>query len=553
MPTGWSLLTELMGPTGPAGSQGPTGSIVVEPYHPYTSGTGYMIVNGGPEGFTGGQYSDALMLGQSFQTVFGASGITGPTSNPTIFVNADMIPTQDEVFSLGSRDFKFKTINLAAQTIFVGSSYISTDSAGNIVLTSSDGTSAVPSTNENFMLAVGTDNVCSIKYSTNATTWTNAKSGPSGPSGSAPPFQTGLTVVWTGNIWVAGGVASGLTGGSSILKSNNGREWFVPSVTTDPFTQYGGAAAGGACITIAYNASQNMLVAGGNQGGEDYQNYNHIFYSHDDGSTWIPINYTAYLGSSGYCRKVATDGKNTWYLIDIVDSYGNGVPYRSTDGINWTLGNTTQIFGTNSIQYNGHYWLACGSNNQFGYDPNFHAIAKSYDGITWTPVMNSKPDGVNVFQASDISWNGLYWVCVGQGAGSNLWTSQDSITWKQVPDFVGVNLNTVCWNGEVWVTGGSFVGATDVNGNPLPQDVSFIVSYDTINWYAVSGVSFTGVPIATASRRILPFGGSPPGSGNGPTGAAGPTGPAPPSIGFDGGNAESRYPLGPAFDCGRAK
>jgi hypothetical protein len=538
-----------MGQTGPTGLQGPTGSIVVEPYDS-VGGTGYIVVNGGPDGFTGSQYSDALMIGPSIQTVFGASGTTGSSSNPTIFVNADIIPTQDEMFSLGSRDRKFKTINLAANTIYLGTSFMSTDSAGNIVLTSSDGTSAVPSTNENFMVAVGTDSQCSIKYSTNATTWYNAISGPSGPTGSAPPFAMGRSVLWTGNFWVAGGLASGLAGGSSILKSTNGREWFSPAVTTDPFSELGQGV--GVCLSLAYNASQDILVAVGDQGTGAYvNNYNHMFYSQDDGNTWTPINYPH--EESKAATKVATDGKSTWYLIDIVDNYGVTFPYTSSDGINWVLGNYNALFTTNSIRYNGHYWLACGSNNIYNYDPNFHAITRSDDGINWTPVLNSIPDGVNVFNGSDIAWNGIYWVCVGQGAGSNVWISKDGNNWSQITDFVGVQLNTISWNGEVWVAGGAFPVTYDVNGEPINSTVSFIVSSDTNNWYSVSGAAFTGVPYATASRRILPFGGAPPGIAGGNRGPTGATGPAAPSIGFDGGNSQSTYPLGPAFDCGRAK
>jgi len=504
--------------TGSVYSSGGVGRIYADQYSS-AGGTGYMLVNKGA-GSTGIQYSNALTIGPSVSRDFGNQ--TTPdvrnSSNPTIFVNADILPSPSGVYSLGSETNKFKSVHIGANTIYLGTSALSTDSAGNVVITSTDGTSAVPSTNENFMIAVGDDTVCPIKYSTNGTTWTNAKTGPLGPSGSAPPFQLGLTAVWTGNIWLAGGVASGLTGGSSILKSNNGREWFVPAITTDPFTQYGGATAGGLCISIAYNASQNLIVAGGNQGNQDYSNYNHIFYSADDGNTWTPINYTALGDATGYCVKVSTDGKNDWYLIDVVDSYGNGTPYRSTDGINWVAANSTGMFSTNSIQYNGHYWLACGGGNGDSYP----SITRSYDGITWTPVLSGTPDGVNQFTGSDIAWNGIYWVCVGRGAGSNLFTSQDGQTWKQIVDFVNIQLNTICWNGEVWVAGGSFPISYDVNGNPINSTVSFIVSYDTIDWYSVSGAAFngTGGPIFTASRRILPFGGSPPGSG-GSIGAAG--------------------------------
>jgi len=520
------------GPPGPTGLQGspgntgPTGPATPVTHYVSSGGTGYLMVNGGTNGFTGNHYSEAIILGPSIVTDFG-KGATA-SSDPTIYVNADIIPTQSGVFNLGSRSKPFKSMNVAAQTIYVGSSFMSTDSAGNILLTSTDGTSAVPSTNENFMVAVGSDTTSSIKYSTNGTTWLNAVTGLSGPTGSSPPFLTGNTVVWTGNIWVAGGQASSDIGSSSILKSNNGKEWFVPAITTDPFSQFGQGV--GQCLSIAYNASQAILIAVGTQGNDAYtNNFNHMFYSLDDGNTWIPVNYTPNFPPGGttslYASKVATDGGNRWFIIDTYDNYGDNAVLTSTDGINFYQSANIGIYVPSSLRYNGHYWLACGG----GFNGFFYSIVKSTDGgNSWNGVLSNLPNGTAFF-ATDVAWNGIYWVCVGNGDASNLWTSQDGDNWTNVAGFEGVSFTTVTWNGEVWVAGGKFPDAYDINGNLIPNPVSFIVSYDTINWYSVSGSPFSRNPLASASRRVLPFGGPPPGTA-GSAGSTGPTGPQGPAF-----------------------
>jgi len=509
------------GPTGLQGPTGPTGSINVTHYVS-SGGTGYLMVNGGTNGFAGNHYSEALILGPSIVTDFG-KGLTS-SSDPVIYVNADIIPTQHNTFNIGTTGRQFKSLNVAAKTIFVGSSFMSTDSAGNILLTSADGTSAVPSTNENFMVAVGLDNTCPIKYSTNGTTWVNAVSGPSGPTGSAPLFLQGNTVVWTGSIWVAGGQASSMTGSSSILKSNNGKEWFVPAITTDPFSQLGQGV--GQCLSIAYNASQAILVAVGSQGNDLYtNNFNHMFYSLDDGNTWTAVNVNySYITTSILATTVATDGANRWFIVDVLDNYNDTAVYTSTDGMNFSLTASIGIYIVTALRYNGHYWLACGG----GFNGYIYSITKSTDGgNTWNGVLPNNPNGIQFF-ARDIAWNGIYWVCVGQGTGSNLWTSQDGDNWTNIAGFDNIQFNTVSWNGEVWVAGGTFPITYDVNGNPIDSTVSFIVSYDTINWYSVSGAAFTTYPIGSASRRVLPFGGPPPGTAGsaGSTGSTGPQGPA---------------------------
>ena len=60
----------------------------------------------------------------------------------------------------------------------------------------------------------------------------------------------------------------------------------------------------------------------------------------------------------------------------------------------------------------------------------------------------------------------------------------------------------------------------------------------------------------TTTWAVLPYvGNGQGGGGNGSTGPTGPQGPTGPvqSIGFDGGNAQSVYTVGPVFACGTAQ
>jgi len=84
-------------------------------------------------------------------------------------------------------------------------------------------------------------------------------------------------------------------------------------------------------------------------------------------------------------------------------------------------------------------------------------------------------------------------------------------------------------------------------------NVKFKLRRDTgLNWSNANPVLQSGEPGFDTTAGALKIG-----DGYTPwnmlpylSGSTGPTGPAGPSIGFDGGNPSSTYPIGPVFDCG---
>jgi hypothetical protein len=456
-------------------------------------------------------------------------------SGGNIYVSGNIIPTISGTYSLGTAEFPFADAHFAGATVYVGSTFLSTDSVGNVVITSADGTSAIADTTENFMVAVGSDASSSIQYSTNGTSWLTVQGG----GRTTPLFGTGYSVAWSGNVWIAVGNANDVSGSSSILRSVNGRDWYAPTgilrwatntlSLTDPFELaaqgYGTSLFFG--VTIAYNANQGRWVAGGYTGRNPSQTENlfiHTFYSEDDGNSWTPINYPPAFTSFA-TSQVATDGNNTWIAIEAIDNYGSTNPISSIDGINWRLGDISiPMFVINRVVYNGHYWLAVGNGRgswngyTFNAPENTWSILRNTSGGygTWTAVLNDTPDDtdptVQRFVASDAAWNGITWVCVGGGGGTSMFTSADGNTWEPIRPFYGSAFNTVAWNGSIWIAGGSsIIGAEDINGNLVPTP-SFVVSYDAFTWYAATGTPFSSYPSQVASRYPLPFGGPPPGT-----------------------------------------
>jgi hypothetical protein len=120
----------------------------------------------------------------------------------------------------------------------------------------------------------------------------------------------------------------------------------------------------------------------------------------------------------------------------------NPIAY-STNGINWSLANTTAapFYGCINAEFNGSYWVA------IGYGVNVVAmIATSSDGITWTK--SNDPSVSNVFSnnsspLNSIMWNNSIskWIATGQfnNTGTTIATSPDGIVWTAVGNMTTSN------------------------------------------------------------------------------------------------------------------
>ena len=82
------------------------------------------FLNNGPEGPTGPQGIQGPTGPQGIQGPTGPQGIQGPTGFFEGQVKSDLIPDQDNVYSIGSADYKFKDLFVSANTIYVGEASI---------------------------------------------------------------------------------------------------------------------------------------------------------------------------------------------------------------------------------------------------------------------------------------------------------------------------------------------------------------------------------------------------------------------------------------------
>jgi hypothetical protein len=217
------------------------------------------------------------------------------------------------------------------------------------------------------------------------------------------------------------------------------------------------------CRTVAWNG--DIWVAGGEG------DANTLAYSYD-GKNWTGLGTAIF--STG-CYKVVSNG-TVWVAMGA----GANTIATSTDGMNWT-GLGTAIFDGSGVgvDWNGSKWVAVGngsvntiavstdimasswiglSNTIFstgmrcvkwmmgawfvGADSN--TIAKSVDGITWTPV-----NGLTG-SCRSISWNGREAIATGSGT-SNVMISVDGVNWTGVTTSGITGGNGVEWNGQEWI------------------------------------------------------------------------------------------------------
>lgn len=410
--------------------------------------------------------------------------------------------------------------------------------------------------NGNIWVAVG-QGTNSIAYSNDGIIWTGI---------GTSIFTSGRCVLWGDNKWVAGGsgannLAYSYDGinwigiGTSLFGSSNnanglawnGLRWVViGGGTASPPNTFayssdgiswtglgtiiftGGTFIGGA--DVAWNGL--MFVAVGGRGSIS----NSIAYSYN-GIAWTGLGTGQY---SYYGTSISWNGSR-WVAFGSNGS--NGIFYSSTNGINWTLGNTTifnsaaNFSGASKIYWNGTKFIAvCSStNNSFAYSldgiawtqtgstsifpsasgvafnnarrntikyptnltlaggltvPTYtFSIAYSYDGITnWTGA----PGSSNIFTVANcFEWNGSMWVAGGQSTNNTAY-SYDGINWYGTGTTVfSASCNGVAWGDNKWVG----VGQGNVIG----------YSYDGINWIGLnaSSVFVRGLGIIWDGKKYI--------------------------------------------------
>jgi hypothetical protein len=338
---------------------------------------------------------------------------------------------------------------------------------------------------DNFMVAGANG----MGYSYDGYTWYEAEAGEVFANG------TCNTIVWNGNIWLAGG--SGDT--DRIAWSSDGVSWKLASEhnNTDGFGN-GNDIFTVSCNTVAWNGS--LWVAGG------VGTY-HLAYS-SDGINWTASTLEIFSGRVdplAGCTSVAWNG-SLWVATVNLEETTDGSIIYSYDGITWNSVSVTSIFSTglcNTVAWNGSLWVAGGSGVSVGSSTLTSILAYSSDGIIWTESPSSV--GLVSMSYNTVAWNGFIWVAGGKGDddSSCMAYSYDGTDWTLSSN--GYDLQYGCsslaWNGSVWIAGATL--------NSPPSNNRIISSSDGKIWGPLAAGSaesvFTSRCTAVASRRVLPY------------------------------------------------
>ena len=189
---------------------------------------------------------------------------------------------------------------------------------------------------------------------------------------------------------------------------------------------------------------------------------------------------------------------------------GSGGIRISFDGLRWINSTNAPFSGASGygISWNGSYWVAVGNNTG-----STVCIAKSTDGMTWTDASNNPFSGAIGY---GIAWNGTYWVAVGFNNSTTvaIATSTDGDTWTDATDnpFSGGQGNGIAWNGTYWVAVGLNSGNTvaiakstdgdtwtDASNNPFSGGQGKGIAWNGSYWVAVGFNSDNTVSIAKST------------------------------------------------------
>ena len=185
------------------------------------------------------------------------------------------------------------------------------------------------------------------------------------------------TIAWNGSMWVIGGSANGSSPNNTCMYSYDGINWYNSVSGTALFVGNLNSICWTGTLWVGVAAATS--VGGGSGGGV-------VGYS-TDGINWT--NSTS--GSSYITNNISTVAYNGTVLV----AAGNGTNsiIYSYDGINWNnSANGNNIFpsGAVNLTWNGTNWIACYQ----------QTIAYSTDGINWTLGNTSSINVYNIASRS---------------------------------------------------------------------------------------------------------------------------------------------------------
>ena len=330
--------------------------------------------------------------------------------------------------------------------LYNGGVWVAGSSSLNPLAYSMDGSSWTSSINGNLVIntinkiiwngtifvAVGSGNN-SIATSTDGQLWT-------GQSSSNAFFNNCYDVVWNGFLFVAVG-----TGTNSIAYSSDGINWLGSS---------NGSSILSVVDNISWNGDSMWIINNGYAGSTDAINwfsftetinqYNKTNIVSYNGTTLLAGGNNSkeplfYYDISGWTIDISFNNLLTninniiWSpLLNLWVACGSqNCLVWSTNGKNWTASISILFNNVNNIAYANNIFIAVGS--------GANSMAKSIDGLTWTPIISGNNLSSIIL---NIKWNGTLWIatCIDSSIG----ISKDSNTWYKVDSNI-----TNLFNGQI--------------------------------------------------------------------------------------------------------
>jgi hypothetical protein len=315
-------------------------------------------------------------------------------------------------------------------------------------------------------LAFGNEFVDGTYTSKDGTNWTQYQNLPlTIPSKNA-------SITWGSDKFVAV-----LDGDSNVLYSRDGTNWNVTTQGTqmDSWT------------AVTYGKGQFVACSSSNA------------MTSSDGLSWSI--HQAFVSNYPEAMSLVTYGNGLFVAIGPTDFYTTPV-MTSPDGIIWTISSTPIAGLWYSITYGNGLFVALGGADGYFHPYSLEAIMTSPDGINWTvrsapleywrsitygnglfvavgynvitPGVMTSPDGINWTERvspgglwSSVTYgNGLF-VATANASYPGIMSSPDGINWTVRSQFSVLN-------GIVTYGNGVFVN--------IGTDISFMISYDGINW-----------------------------------------------------------------------
>jgi hypothetical protein len=330
------------------------------------------------------------------------------------------------------------------------------------------------------------NNTYHYKYSYDGLNWTS-QSLPTSALTAYNPYN----VKWTGNQFlISGNVSSG--GTNALLKSYDGIDFSISKTTTtnqifdlETNLEYRN--------TITFPINTTLIVGGVSN------DTIKIAYSYDAGSTWLPStdssnvfpvsandavwNGKIWIAVGEGVQPVQDSNTLEWIVLE---QTGNTIA-TSEDGKTW-IGRGKHMF---SIRGNAIDWsrqsnliVAVGDGSQ-------NSIAYSHDGIYWLGC------GKSMFETGNsVKWNGQIWVAGGTvqtGTQKSLAYSFDGKLWEQPvqSDLFDTSVEIVVWVETQWIAYG-----TDTSYNVA-------TSNDGITWNMINDASYASPPAFTNGTQYL--------------------------------------------------